>query len=240
MTLYFDSHPPVRMDSGARLDDAAPQRRKHMAKARVKKSWSRKTPKQRLAIARNIIDNLSKTPPPIATPNPTVQALEALYTPAEEADSQIGALELQLKSLRRTRDEKVDALMSGIDLEASTVESATGGDAAQIIAIGYEVVSTTHEPVGPMTQVTNLVVTAGDNEGELNPTWDPTEGAHNYEVQVSTNPTVPGGWVTKLTAPQSNCVIPGLPSGVRHWVRVRANGPLGPGPWSDEASKMVP
>ncbi|MEI6235637.1 MAG: protein kinase [Planctomycetota bacterium] len=77
-------------------------------------------------------------------------------------------------------------------------------------------------------------------DGELNPSWDPVVGSGNFEVQVNTDPTKPAQWLTKLSSSQSHCIIHGLPSGVRHWVRVRANGPMGPGPWSDEASKMVP
>ncbi|HYR59152.1 MAG TPA: fibronectin type III domain-containing protein [Chthoniobacteraceae bacterium] len=39
---------------------------------------------------------------------------------------------------------------------------------------------------------------------------------------------------------QSGGTLTGLISGQRHYVRLRAIGPLGPGPWSDEPSKMVP
>ncbi|MEI6236452.1 MAG: fibronectin type III domain-containing protein [Planctomycetota bacterium] len=108
--------------------------------------------------------------------------------------------------------------------------SGTGGDPAAIMAIGYDLASDVKVAVGAMPHVTTLVVTAGDNDGELNPSWDPVTGADNFEVQVNTDPTKPAQWLTKLSSSQSHCTIHGLPSGVRHWVRVRANGPMGPGP----------
>jgi hypothetical protein len=40
--------------------------------------------------------------------------------------------------------------------------------------------------------------------------------------------------------PRSSGTLTGLPSGVRHFVQFRALGPLGPGPWSDLAWRMVP
>jgi len=211
-----------------------------MALPKIKRSWIKLAIKSRLEFFKKIIDNLKKDPPPIATPNPTTAALDTLYAAAAGTQAQIEALEGQIKALRPTRDAQVDTLAAAIELEGSTVISATGGDPGKIIAIGYELVSETHESVGPMTQVQALVVTAGDNDGELNPSWEPVDGAKNYEVQVNTDPTKPANWVTKLIAGQSNCVIAGLPSGARHYVRVRALGAQGPGPWSDEASRMVP
>jgi len=211
-----------------------------MAAPKIKKAWTRLTVKLRLDYFKKIIDNLKKTPPPIANPNPTTAQLDTLYAAAAGTQGQIEELERQIEALRPTRDTQVDALAAAIELEGSAVISGTGGDPGQIIAIGYDLVTTTRTPVGPMTQVQRLVATAGDNDGELNPTWEPVDGADNYEVQTNTDPTKPEGWVTRLTSSQSNCIIPNLPSGVRQYVRVRANGPLGPGPWSDEASKMVP
>ena len=211
-----------------------------MATPKIKKTWTKLAIKDRLAYFKQIIDNLKKVPAPITTPNPTTAALDTLYTAASGTQAQIDSLEMQLKSLRMSRDTQVDDLTSAIELEAATVISGTGGDPAKIMAIGYDLASDVKVAVGAKPQVTTLVVTAGDNDGELNPSWDPVTGADNFEVQVNTDPTKPAQWVTKLASSQSHCTITGLPSGIRHYVRVRANGPMGSGPWSDEASKMVP
>jgi hypothetical protein len=210
-----------------------------MATARIKKSWTKLATLLRLAFFKKIVENLEKVPPPIATAVPPVPTLRSLLDAATGTQKQIDDLDQQIKALRPTRDAQIDALAAAIELEASAVVTGTNGDAGQIIAIGYDVV-TDRQAVGPMTQVLEMAVTAGDNAGELNPAFHPVEGADNYEVQVNTDPTKPAGWTTKLTSSQSCCIIPGLPSGTRHWVRARANGPLGPGPWSDEASGMVP
>jgi len=95
-------------------------------------------------------------------------------------------------------------------------------------------------PVGTPTQVLNLVLTEGDNEGSLDYAHDPTRGAKSNEVQTSVDPVTPSSWTYKMTAPKSSGTIPGLTTGTRVWVRVRAIGSAGEGPWSDPAVKTVP
>jgi len=91
-----------------------------------------------------------------------------------------------------------------------------------------------------MTQVKNLSCTSGDNDGQLDLAWDRNEGAGSYEYQATANPMDPASWTTRGSVTQSKVTLSGLTSGQRSYVRVRAIGPLGRGPWSDEASKMVP
>jgi hypothetical protein len=96
-------------------------------------------------------------------------------------------------------------------------------------------------PVGPMTQVLNLVVSAGDNDGTLDCGWDPTKGAGSYEVQVSVDPVTSTSWAFKDVSNISTLTLTGLTSGSKMWVRTRAIGAgNNKGPWSDPATKTVP
>jgi hypothetical protein len=96
-------------------------------------------------------------------------------------------------------------------------------------------------PVGPLTQVLNLVVTAGDNEGTLDAGWDPTRGAGSYEVQKSAEPVTGTSWSYATVSNKSSVTLEGLTSGNKVWVRVRAVGAANAkGPWSDPAVKTVP
>jgi hypothetical protein len=48
-------------------------------------------------------------------------------------------------------------------------------------------------------------------------------------------------WAFKMSLAKSSGTIPGLASGSKMWVRVRAVGADNkPGPWSDPAVKVVP
>ena len=95
--------------------------------------------------------------------------------------------------------------------------------------------------VGPMPQVGNLVVTAGDFEGTLDASWDFIRGAGSYEVQTSVDPVSGTTWAFKTISNKSSCTMNGFTTGNRIWTRVRAIGAdNAAGPWSDPAVKTVP
>jgi len=81
-----------------------------------------------------------------------------------------------------------------------------------------------------MTPVRNLSCTSGDHDGQLDLAWDRNEGASSYEYQTTANPMDPASWTTRGSVTQSKVTLSGLTSGQRSYVRVRAIGPLGPGP----------
>src|SRR5204862_3951863 len=96
-------------------------------------------------------------------------------------------------------------------------------------------------PIGPLPQVLNLVVTAGDNDGTLDVAFDPVRGAQSYELQTSVDPVSPTSWAFKMSAGKSSATVNGFTSGAKMWIRVRAVGAANAtGPWSDPAVKTVP
>jgi hypothetical protein len=94
--------------------------------------------------------------------------------------------------------------------------------------------------IGVPAQALNLVLTEGDFEGTLDAAWDAVYGASSYEIQTSPDPMTATSWAFKMTSPKSSATLPALTMGSRAWVRVRAVGAAGPGPWSDPAVKTVP
>ena len=144
------------------------------------------------------------------------------------------------KTKTSERNDAFDALCAGLSQLAGYVEAASGGDAAKILSAGMDVRADRTPPSVP-PQATNLVLTAGDFPGTLDAMCDsqgPT--AKSYEWQVSPDPMTESGWATKLTTTKSSATLPGLTSATKVWVRVRALGAAGPGPWSDPATKTVP
>jgi hypothetical protein len=173
------------------------------------------------------------------TPNPTAVAFQTLLTDATTANNAYEAAKAALASLLSTRDAKMDALKAGIK-QWSFYTQNTSNDPTKWQAVGFGLKGPS-VPVGPLGQVLNLVITAGDNDGTLDAAWDPLKGANSYEVQTSVDPVSPTSWQPKLTAGKSSATINGLTSGARIWVRVRgvgANNSLGV--WSDPAVKTVP
>ncbi len=122
---------------------------------------------------------------------------------------------------------------------AAYVEAASGGDAAKIESAGMSVRAPRTPPVVP-GPVLALALTEGDFPGTLDVAFDPTAGAKSYEVQTSADPMSEATWAFKMSLAKSSGTIEGLTSGAKRWVRVRAVGAAGVGPWSDPATKVVP
>ena len=207
---------------------------------KILRHWLKLGRAPRVAFFRKIADNLAQTPPPLANPNPPLVDYEAAVAAAEARLSEIDQLEQQLKAVRAAAVEAVDAASAATELMARRAEDATSGHEAALLAIGFELTSGEAQAVGPMTQPLNFMVTAGDDEGELDWQCEPVRGADSYEAASTATPTDAASWKVHPVVSRSRASITGLPSGVRQYVRVRAFGPQGPGPWSDVATRMVP
>ena len=119
------------------------------------------------------------------------------------------------------------------------IDLTANGDEAKILSAGLSVRASKTPQTVP-AQVTNLSLSAGDNEGSLDAHWDPLPNAKSYEVQSSADPFTPTSFTTRDTVTKSSATLTGLTSGTRVWVRVRAINSAGKGPWSDPAVKTVP
>jgi hypothetical protein len=173
----------------------------------------------------------------VSTPNPTLIQLETLNTNAEDANDAYEAGKDTVAALKAARDTAVVALMNGLRTEAHTVEVQTGGDPAKIITTGFSIKSS-GSPVGLPTQVLDLKVTASDMDGTLKASWKKVRGASSYQIQTSPDPIAT--WTPKISVTKTRAEVNSLTSGDRIWVRVRAVGTSGEGPWSDPAVKTVP
>ena len=173
-------------------------------------------------------------------PNPKQTELLAARDNAVAQASARDAQEAALKSANadlQVADRRLDEALSA---HARQTEEVTGGDGAQIALLGYTLAGTP-QPVGPMPKPESVTATVGDNDGQIDGAWNRVYGAKSYEVQSSPDPIVDNnGWVHALTATRSSVTLSGLPSGKKRWLRVRAIGAQGPGPWSDPACCMVP
>lgn len=228
----------LRFDSGVRLDSGDPTNRRTKM-IEIRKSWTKLPIGERVVFMGNVIANQEKTPKILAHDDPKLADFKAKYLLAKAKDDQVTELETALKAARMARTATVDDALAAMAPNASFVE-ATAETEAQVVEIGFEPAKTTPAPSQPMTQVTELTVTPGDNDGELDWTLHPLPGANGYEGRTTTDPNDATKWKMHQVAPRSSGTLTGLPSGVRHYAQFRALGPLGPGPWSDLAWRMVP
>ena len=237
---YFYDTPGLLYDGGATYDGSpAPQPKGHkMAKAKL--GLSTLTPQEIIELTNQIVTMMTGNPN-FATPNPTLAAITTQKNTTSTSITAYDTAKATTEAALVTRDVNVTTLKNLLTQLVGYVENVSAGDAAKIESAGMDVRASTAAPVGPMTQVLELVLSQGDFEGTLDVFWRPVRGAKSYEIQISVDPPTPTSWTAKMTASKSSATIQGLTSGAKLWARVRAVGADNqPGPWSDPATKVVP
>jgi len=173
-------------------------------------------------------------------PSPPLAALSSLLADSHaKAAAHVAALNAA-EQTRIERDLAKKALADAFEQEGAYVQNQSGGDEVVILGSGYDM-RATPTPIGPVAQVLNLSVTEGDGPGMLHTQWDRTRGAMGYEVALSTGTDPATATYAQVALPTgTKTTLTALTSGTRVWIKVRAIGADGPGPWSDPATKIVP
>lgn len=236
----YNANPPVFYNSGVRYGDAASPLKKPKQMAKIARTMSKLPIKQRSEKFGVIIKGIEDNPTIVTEPKPTLVELKAAQAKSVASIKKVDDLEIELAAARAEMHADIDAVAGLVDQEISTVESATGGDKAQILTIGYDVQD--EEPVGSreVRKPERFSVTAGDNDGELDHGCDRIPYARMFETETTETPDIPSSWKKNTPTTKSSSTTTGLPSGKRVYVRTRGLGPNGPGPWSDVISKIVP
>lgn len=236
----YDS-PAQMYDSGLVYDaPALPQERSSSKMAKVKLGLVKLSPDELVSRANQIKTAMTGNAN-FATPNPSLTSIGTAITAAANKIALQKSAALAALQATTDRDAALDALKALLVQLGAYVENTSGGDASKIQSAGMSVKAPL-APIGPLAQVQSLALSAGDNDGELDATWDPVRGARSYQVQVSAEPISPTSWRDVAPVSKSRKALSGLPSGSRTWVRVRAIAAKEEfnGGWSDPAVKTVP
>lgn len=206
--------------------------------AKIRTGSSKMTLAELIAATRAVITKMTGNAN-FATPKPSLLALTAAAEGAEYAMNAVAVAKTVLDEKLLARDAAQTALIQAFEQEGAYVQSESGGDEAKIISSGFGVRGAP-SATGPVGQVQNLALSEGDMPGSLDSQWDPVANKNSYEVGLTTVDPVNGPYAQVATPTASKVSLTGLTSGQRVWVRVRAIGAAGPGPWSDPATKIVP
>jgi hypothetical protein len=231
--------PGLLYDSGVLYDEVpAPQpTRKKMAKPKL--ALNSLTIDQTISLA-NVIKTAMTANANFTTPNPTLASLGTIITTMQTNLAAFNSAKAALDSAMNNRDTALASLRATLTQLAAYVENVSAGDKTKIESAGMSTRADA-AAVGPMPQVANLVVTAGDLDGTPDASWDFIKGAGSYEVQTSVDPVSGTTWAFKTISNKSSCSMNGFTTGNRIWTRVRAIGAdNAAGPWSDPAVKTVP
>ena len=160
--------------------------------------------------------------------NTVVDALETRNT-TYHATVQLADQQLTERDTERVTAE------DAVRVLASASEAETVGE-ADLLSGGWHLTSPP-VPVGAMTAPQNLSGTGGDLEGEVDLQWEPVTGRDAYTAEWASS--APGPWTQFYVGTKSSGTAGGLNPGQMYYFRVKAVGPLGPGPWSDLAQKRA-
>ena len=181
-------------------------------------------------------------PAPEPPPLPGVAARLASYAACRDAavaanDAYVSA-KSALVALLLARNAAAEALRQETKALIALCEGVTGGDALGLTGTGFPLAAPNTRPNRPPEREENFRLTVQDEPGVLKGRVKPVEYAFIYEVQLSTT-GIAEGFVTVLSPTKSSWKLRELTSGVRVWVRVRAHGSQGPGPWSEVRWRIV-
>jgi len=167
-----------------------------------------------------------------ATPNPPLVDLTGAADDIVAKRAEVAAAETELATRMSELETLVEKLVQLLTQEASYVQNITLGDEAKILSAGMPVKGQS-APVGPLPAPGNLRITGGDLDGTIDCMWNPVSGRDTYIAEHAT--AVGGPWTQFYVSKKSSATASGLVSGQAYYVRVRAVGAAGPGPWSDIA-----
>lgn len=175
---------------------------------------------------------------PVASRVPTDAAYATAQSELTTAEAEVAAAEAVWKQKIQVRDQKEAAWDTATTARAGWCEVFTPNDLAALASTGFPL-RTAPTPVGPMTAPGNLRATMNELSGQIDLVWESVRGASTYKVQIMEHGSGQP-WADLVIQQQVSYSATGLTPGKTYAFRVLAIGPLGPGPWSDEAVRMAP
>lgn len=245
MPLKFDT-PHLRMDAGHRYDSGpapAPptppnSKSKRTMASKFKLELSRKTAEEKAALGdAHVAAMTGNASFPVANRLPPDTSFQTVLDALKAANADVEAKKTALKQAQESRLLKEAAFDTAITARARYCEAAQPDDDAALASSGLPLRGDP-QSVGDMPAPSNLRATMGDQSGEIDLLWDAIYGARSYIIECREY-SPPTGWSQVKFLNQSKFTVTGLTSGKTYAFRVRALGPKGEGPWSDEAVRMA-
>ena len=226
----------TRWDQGARWGPA-PSPRKQKTMSNIATNTSKLSIPEKLGKGQEIIT--------MSTDNPKVPGNTALVTALGTAQAALVAANAAYEQARQdckqmmaARDAALAEWNAAVNGLAAFTESATGGDATDILSAGFAVKAQPSAPQ-PVAQVLNVRVAFTGDPGYSEVSWKKESNADAYVVECSQEPITATSWKNMETVVGVKYVGNGAIPGQKCWYRVSAVNRDGRGPWSEPALRPV-
>lgn len=206
--------------------------------AKVRLRLSRTPVPELLELTQQIVSAMTGNPD-FATPNPPLASVTGAADALSKANNTANQARMDSKAKTVLANEQADNLRGLLTSLASYVENIASGKEAVINGAGMDVKAPASAGAVPSV-VTGLEATTGDNDGELDLSWNSIDGASSYLAERSLTAPPTAAWELQGAVTKSRMTADGLESGKRYWFRVAAVGAKGQGGWSDIASRIAP
>ena len=236
----FDSNPPVKFDTGVRLDSGPgpgpAQPKKKMAEPALKLAQLARNDKKTLAgaLAAGLTANPALVPTPKVTPAQLTTAAQAIT----DQELVVKTAETDLATQRKLLAQKDDALDVLMTTSVDDSAAAVSYDPISLSKLNIPVKAAPGAtPAAVVGAPQNFSVTQGDHSGEADGHCDAVKGAKLYRVQQAASPS--GPWTTAYEGTKSKFTVAGLTPGQEVWFQMSAfvNGQWSD--WSDPAKCRI-
>lgn len=207
--------------------------------AKIKLNFRRLPVLEKIVRARQIVNAMTANPA-FPTPTPALAVVTAAIDAVEQANAKALAARALSKERTTALEVRESELIAEVTRLAGYVESASGGDERIILSAAMNPRAPATAANAPPSAPVGLTATIGDQDGEIDLSWNATQGAQSYIVQFSPNPPTDTSWTQATVVTASKCTVGNLTSGSKYWFRVSAVGAGGQSGWSDPRTKMAP
>jgi len=212
--------------------DGAPRPARKGMKTKVKIGWKDLTEQDKMKLALKIKEK--------SAGNADAAKIAALLLKLDggitTAQAAIGAEEVAAQNVKQctlTKGKALDALGGVVSRIGSFAEDEFPDAPEKAVGLGLDL-RAENSPIGPLPAPAGMSVTGGDHPGTLEGACYPVPGRDIYEGEIATHPD--GPYTRVYVGKVSSFIAPDLVSGTEYWLRMRAHGTAGFGPWSNRGS----
>jgi hypothetical protein len=206
--------------------------------SRIKLNLKQLSATEKIAKAKRIVTALTGSAD-FTTPTPGLASITSAINAYEAATTATQAARQEVKSSFSDQVVKEDELDQLLKQLAAYVESVAGTNDSLIQSVGMDTRLAAAAPT-KLLPPTGLSASAGDNDGEIDLSWEKVAKAKSYLIEKCADPPTAAGWVHAGAATRTAATVSGLSSSSRYWFRVAGVGAFGPSGWSDPATRIVP